>query len=140
MFVNDDSFQPLKYVKIYMYIDVLNLGGFFMEPTTAAAATTAASGGISSGGFMLAIMVFFIVMIMLSSRSQKKRDAEHKKQVSALKKGDQVVLLGGIIGTVVGFNQEILEVKVSENTKLSVLPSGIVTILNGNNLQQGDNK
>ena len=128
---------PLKYVKIYMYTDALNLGGF-MEPTTAA--TAAASGGISSSGFMLAIMVFFIVMIMLSSRSQKKRDAEHNKQVSALQKGDRVVLIGGIIGTVVGFNQEILEIKVSENTKLSVLPSGIVTVLKGNNLQQGDKK
>lgn len=112
-----------------------------MEPTTAAAATTAASsGGMSSTGFMLAIMVFFIVMIMMSNRSQKKRDAEHKKQISALQKGDRVVLLGGIIGTVAGFNQEILEVKVSENTKLSVLPSGIVTVLKGNTLQQGDKK
>ena len=115
----------------------LTLGGS-MEPTTAA--TTAASGGLSSGGFMLAIMVFFIVMIMLSSRSQKKKEAEHNKQVSTLQKGDRVVLLGGIIGTVVGFNQEILEIKVSENTKLSVLPSGIVAILKGNNLQQGDKK
>ncbi len=112
-----------------------------MEPTTAAAATTAASsGGMSSTGFMLAIMVFFIVMIMMSNRSQKKRDAEHKKQINALQKGDRVVLLGGIIGTVAGFNQEILEVKVSENTKLSVLPSGIVTVLKGNTLQQGDKK
>ena len=111
-----------------------------MEPTTAAAATTAAGGGLSSGGFMLAIMVFFIVMIMLSSRSQKKRDAEHAKQVKALQKGDTVVLLGGIIGTIVGFNQEILEVKISENTKISVLPSGIVSVLKGNTLQQGDKK
>ena len=128
------NISPLKYVKIYI-VDVLYLGGS-MEPTTAAAA----GGGLSSGGFMLAIMVFFIVMIMLSSRSQKKRDAEHNKQISALQKGDRVVLLGGIIGTVVGFNQEILEVKVSENTKLSVLPSGIVTVLKGNTLQQGDKK
>ncbi len=111
-----------------------------MEPTTAAAATTAAGGGISSSGFLLAIMVFFIVMITLSSRSQKKRDAEHQKQISALQKGDRVVLLGGIIGTVVGFNQEILEIKVSENTKLSVLPSGVVSVLKGNTLRQGDKK
>ena len=111
-----------------------------MEPTTAAAATTAASGGVSSTGFMLAIMVFFIVMIMMSSRSQKKRDTEHKKQINALQKGDRVVLLGGIIGTVTGFNQEILEVKISENTKVSVLPSGIVSVIKGNALQQGDKK
>ena len=126
----------LKYIGRHLSRFIL---GGSMEPTTAVATTTA-NGGISSGGFMLAIMVFFIVMIMLSSRSQKKKEAEHNKQVSALQKGDRVVLLGGIIGTVVGFNQEILEVKVSENTKLSVLPSGIVAVLKGNNLQQGDKK
>ena len=82
-----------------------------MEPTAAAEAANTAAGGISSTGFMLAIMVFFVVMIMMSSRGQKKREAEHAKQVSALQKGDKVVLLGGIIGTVVGFNKEILEVK-----------------------------
>jgi len=111
-----------------------------MEPTTAAAAANTAGSGMSSTGFMLAIMVFFIVMIMMSSRGQKKREAEHQKQVSALQKGDKVVLIGGIIGTVVGFNQEILEVKVSENTKISVIPSGIVSILDGNALPQGDKK
>ena len=112
-----------------------------MEPTTAAAATaSAASGGMSGNGLFLAVIVFVFVMIMLSSRGQKKREAEHAKQIKALQKGDTVVLIGGIIGTVVGFNQEILEVKVSENTKFSVLPSGIVSIIKGNTLQQGDKK
>ena len=123
----------LKYIG--RHLSHFTLGGS-MEPTTAAAA----GGGLSSGGFMLAIMVFFILMIVLSSRSQKKREAEHNKQISALQKGDRVVLIGGIIGTIVGFNQEILEVKISENTKLSVLPSGIVSVLKGNTLQQGDKK
>lgn len=128
----------LKYMG--RHLSHFTLGGS-MEPTTAAdAANAAASGGISSSGFLLAIMVFFIIMITLSSRSQKKREAEHNKQISALQKGDRVVLLGGIIGTIVGFNQEILEVKVSENTKISVLPSGIVSVLKGNTLQQGDKK
>ena len=111
-----------------------------MEPTAAAAAANTAGSGMSSTGFMLAIIVFFIVMIMMSSRGQKKREAEHQKQVRALQKGDKVVLIGGIIGTVVGFNKEILEVKVSENTKISVLPSGIVSVIKGNALQQGEKK
>ena len=111
-----------------------------MEPTTAAAATTAASGGMSGNSIILAMAVFLIIMMVLTSRSQKKRDAERSKQISALQKGDKVVLLGGIIGTIVGFNQEVLEVKVSENTKFSVLPSGIVSVLKGNTLQEGEKK
>jgi len=113
-----------------------------MEPTSAAtaAANTAQTGGMSGMGIIVAMIIFFVVLTMLTSRSQKKREMEHAKQISAIQKGDKVVLLGGIIGTVVGFNQEILEVKVSENTKISVLPSGIVSVLKGNILPQGDKK
>jgi len=112
-----------------------------MEPTTAAAtAATSAPSGASGMSIVFAMLVFFLLFTLLSTRSQKKREAEHRKQINALKKGDKVVLLGGIIGTVVGFNQEILEVKVSENTKISVLPTGIVSIINGNALPQGDKK
>lgn len=112
-----------------------------MEPTTAAAAAaTSAPSGASGMSIVFAMLVFFLLFTILSTRGQKKREAEHRKQISALQKGDKVVLLGGIIGTVVGFNQEILEVKVSENTKISVLPTGIVSILNGNTLPQGDKK
>lgn len=110
-----------------------------MEPTTAAAAATANSG-MSGMSIILAMLVFFMVFTILTSKSQKKRELEHKQQINALQKGDKVVLLGGIIGTVVGFNQEILEVKVSENTKISVLPSGIVSVLKGNALPEGDKK
>ena len=107
---------------------------------TAQAAANAANSGVSSTGFFLAIVVFLAVIMLLSSRSHKKQEEARRKQLNALEKGDKVVLTGGIIGTIVGFNQEILEVKISENTKISVVPSGIVSVIKGNTLTQGENK
>lgn len=95
-----------------------------MEPTTAAAAS-----GAGMNGIFLIMIVFLGVFMFLSSRSQKKRENEHKQVIKNLVKDTKVVLLGGIVGTVVGFNGEIIEIKVSESVKLSVLPSGIVTVL-----------
>ena len=117
-----------------------------MEPTTTAVATTATAttatgaSGLSMNAMLLAMLAFFAIMIFMQSRSQKKRDAEQKKQLASLQKGDKVVITGGIVGTIVGFNQDIFEVKVSENTKLSVLSGGIVSVLKDNKINNGANK
>ncbi len=109
-----------------------------MEPTTAAAATTAAAGqGMGFNGMFLIIIVFFVVFMFLTSRSQKKREEEQKKAISSLEKGDKVILMGGIVGTVAGFNDQIIEVKVAENVKFSVLPSGIVSVFKNQPLDNG---
>lgn len=94
---------------------------------------TAAQGG-GAGMLNLIIMfaaVYFIFMIFMSGRGQKKRETERLAKLNALQKGDQVVIPGGIIGTVVGFKDNALEVKVADNVKLTVLKSGIVGFVSG---------
>ena len=86
---------------------------------------TAAQAGSGNLIFMLMIIVFMIFIIW-SGRGQKKREAERQAQVAALQKGDSVVLPGGIVGTVAGFKDNALEVKIAENVKITVLKSGIV--------------
>ena len=86
---------------------------------------TAAQGG----GANLFLMFFFaaaIIFMLMSGRGQKKREQERQAKLEALQKGDQVVIPGGIVGTVVGFKDNALEIKVAENVKLTVLKSGIV--------------
>ena len=97
-----------------------------MEPTTAAAAAAPAAGLGGMNGIIFAMIAFMLIMFFLNSRTQKKRDAEQKKLIGSLQKGDRVILIGGIVGTVAGFNGDLIEVKISETSKLSVLPSGIV--------------
>ncbi len=89
---------------------------------------TAAQG--SSTFFWFLLFAFAFIMIFLPARSQKKREQELKTKVDALQKGDQVILASGIIGTVVGFKDEALEVKVSENVKLTVLKTAVAGFLN----------
>ncbi len=89
---------------------------------------TAANGG-NMNLILMGMLALFMVFMIFSTRSQKKREEEKQKQISALEKGDRVVILGGIIGTVAGFKDNTIEVKISENTKITVLRSGIVAIL-----------
>ena len=85
--------------------------------------TTAQGGGMF---FWLLLLVFGFVVIFLPARSQKKREQELMAKVNALQKGDQVIIPGGIIGTVSGFKDNAIEVKIADNVKLTVLKTAIV--------------
>lgn len=86
-------------------------------------------GGGGSGG-MLSILPFILIMLILyflMIRPQAKRQKEKKTMIEALKKGDHIVTIGGVHGTVVGFKNQgkIVVIKVDKNTNLSVVKSSI---------------
>ncbi|HOX23284.1 MAG TPA: preprotein translocase subunit YajC [Elusimicrobiales bacterium] len=72
------------------------------------------------------LLVFFGIFYFLIIRPQKKQEKEHQDMLSKLDKGDQVVTTGGIIGTVAGFKDNNLELKVAENVKITVLRSAVM--------------
>ena len=89
--------------------------------------TTAQGGGMF---FWFILLAFAFIVIFLPARSQKKREQELMSKVNALQKGDQIIIPGGIIGTVAGFKDNALEVKVAENVNLTVLKTAVVGLLN----------
>ena len=89
--------------------------------------TTAQGGGMF---FWFILLAFAFIVIFLPARSQKKREQELMSKINALQKGDQIIIPGGIIGTVAGFKDNALEVKVAENVKLTVLKTAVVGLLN----------
>lgn len=58
-------------------------------------------GGLGSTLFMLIPLALLIVFWFFSSRSQKKKEKEAQEQRNALKIGDELVTIGGIVGRVV---------------------------------------
>jgi preprotein translocase subunit YajC len=86
-------------------------------------------GGGGSGG-MLSILPFILIMLILyflMIRPQAKRQKEKRTMMAALKKGDRVVTIGGVHGTVVGLKNQgkIVVIKVDKNTNLTVVKSSI---------------
>ena len=63
-------------------------------------------------------------------RPQQKKVKEHKALVQALRRGDQVVTQGGMIGKVtkVKENDEI-EVEIAENVKVRIIKTTIVSVI-----------
>ena len=60
---------------------------------------TPAAGGMGSTVFMLVMMVAIMYFVMIRPENKRKKEAEEMR--SAVKKGDKVVTIGGIVGVVV---------------------------------------
>lgn len=73
-------------------------------------------------GFLIAMFAIFYFLII---RPQQKRSKEHKAMLASLAKGDRVVTTGGILGTIVGVGEDVVTLRIAENTKIEVLLSNI---------------
>lgn len=81
-----------------------------------------AGGGLSS--FVPLILMFVIFYFMLI-RPQQKKAKEHQNFLSGLKKGDQVVTRGGVVGRVTGVTDTMVTLEVQEKVRMRVLKSYI---------------
>ncbi|WP_372993543.1 preprotein translocase subunit YajC [Sulfitobacter sp.] len=76
------------------------------------------------------LILIFAIMYFLLIRPQQKKVKEHKAMVDGLKRGDQVVTQGGLIGKVVKVKDDgELEVELADNVKVRVVQSTIATVV-----------
>jgi len=74
---------------------------------------------------LVAIGVIFYFLIL---RPQNKKQKETQKMLSALKKGDRVVTIGGVHGVIQSVKESTVIIKVDENTKLEFNRSAVATV------------
>jgi len=87
----------------------------------------------SSGiGQFIPLILIFVIFYFFLIRPQQKKAKDHKLMVQNLKRGDQVVTSGGIIGTVERvMDNDKAEVMISDNVKVEIIRStGIQGLLN----------
>jgi preprotein translocase subunit YajC len=102
----------------------------FATPAFAQAADPAAGVAGAFGSFVPLILIFGIMYFLLI-RPQQKKLKEHKAMVEALRRGDQIVTQGGVIGKVTKVQDDgIVEVEIADNVKVKVMRHTIATVLN----------
>ncbi len=74
---------------------------------------------------LLPIALIFIIFYFLLIRPQKKSQQEHAKMLGELKKNDEVVTSGGIYGTIVNIQDDVITLRVDDNTRIKVQKSSI---------------
>jgi preprotein translocase subunit YajC len=76
------------------------------------------------------LILIFVIFYFFLIRPQQKRAKEHLEMVKGLKRGDEVITSGGIIGTVDRvFEDDTMEVMLADNVKVKVIKNTITSLL-----------
>ena len=86
----------------------------------------AAQGGGSSWSFLVMILLMFVVMWLFMIRPQQKKQKEMEKFRSELKKGDKVVTVGGIYGTVNEVKENTVDIEIAKDVRIRVDKASLV--------------
>lgn len=76
---------------------------------------------------MLGAMILIFWLFIL--RPQQKKQKDRQKLLESVRKGDKIVTIGGIYGTVVGVEEKTLLIQIADNVKVKYDKSAISTIL-----------
>jgi preprotein translocase subunit YajC len=92
-----------------------------------AQAATPSSGSGAGGltGMLVPMLLIFGVMYLLVIRPQSKRAKETQRMLSELKKGDEVVTSGGIIGRIAGIKDNEVTLQIQEGVRIRVQRSAV---------------
>ncbi|MEM0949033.1 MAG: preprotein translocase subunit YajC [Pseudomonadota bacterium] len=92
----------------------------------------AAGGGAGALGSFIPLILIFAIMYFLLIRPQQKKVKEHNAMVAALRRGDQIVTQGGLIGKVTKVKDDDaneIEVELAEGVKVRVVRSTVAQVL-----------
>lgn len=76
--------------------------------------------------FLIMLVLIFVVMWLLMIRPQQKKQKELAKFRDSLKKGDKIVTIGGIYGTVNSVEGNTLLIEIDSNVKIRVDKASVV--------------
>jgi preprotein translocase subunit YajC len=105
----------------------------FIIPLLMAAPQAGGADGTATGGGLIGTFLPFVAVIaifyFLIIRPQNKKRKETEKMLSALKKGDKVVTIGGLHGTIQSIKESTVIIKADDNVKLEFLRSAVSNVV-----------
>ena len=94
---------------------------------------------MSGSGFaqFIPLILIFVIFYFFLIRPQQKKVKQHKAMVLALKRGDEVVTSGGIVGKVEKvYEDDKIDLVISENVTVEVIQSTIQSLLTNPNTKK----
>jgi preprotein translocase subunit YajC len=96
---------------------------------TPAYANTAAGGGGELLSFVFPLVAIFAIMYFLVIRPQQKRAKDHAEMVNAVRRGDEVITAGGIMGKVTKVSDgDDVQVEIADGVRIKVIKSTLSNV------------
>lgn len=101
----------------------------FISTAFAQTSGAAAPGGASFLVQLLPLVLIFAVFYFLLIRPQQKKMKDHRATVDAVKKGDQVITAGGMVGKVLRVDEGYVDVEIAQGVKVKVVKSTLSDVV-----------
>ncbi len=81
---------------------------------------------------LIMLLLIFAIMYFLLIRPQQKKLKEHQAMLAALRRGDQIVTQGGVVGKIIKVKDDSneVEVEIAKGVNVRVIKSTIATVMN----------
>lgn len=97
-------------------------------------------GGNDMTIFLGQMVAIFAIFYFLLLRPQAKERQRHDEMLKSVKKGDEIVTSGGIIGKVVHVEEHRLTIRTGDNTRLTIDRGRIAEVIDPRSGQKADEK
>ena len=94
---------------------------------------------MSGSGFVqfIPLILIFVIFYFFLIRPQQKKVKDHKSMVSSLKRGDEVITSGGMVGRIEKvYDDDKIDLSISENVTVKVVKSTIQSLANIQNTKK----
>ncbi|MCB1922888.1 MAG: preprotein translocase subunit YajC [Gammaproteobacteria bacterium] len=105
---------------------------FLISDAMAQGAGPAGDGGMS----IIFLVGMFVIMYFFLIRPQVKRQKEHKSMVEALKKGDEIQTMGGLMGKVTELGDNFMKVEVADGVVVTVRKTAVEAVMPKGSLKE----
>ena len=85
----------------------------------------AAQGGLM--GMLFPLLIFILIFYFFIIRPQRKRDKQHNNMIAGINRGDQIVTIGGFLGTVREVRDDTFQIEIAEGVRVRILKSAVQT-------------
>ena len=101
----------------------------FISPAFAQTAGAQPSGTAAFLAQSLPLLLIFVIFYVLLIRPQQTAAKRHKAKVEGVKKGDQVVTGGGLMGKVTRVDDETVEIELAPNVKVKAVKTTLSDVV-----------
>lgn len=88
----------------------------------------APSGSENPLGILLPFAVLILIFYFLLIRPQSRQRRKTQEMLANLKTGDRIITNGGVLGTIVGFGNDVVQLQVASQVRIEVVRTAIASL------------
>ncbi len=86
------------------------------------------AGGLEGIKAFIPLILMFVIFYFLLIRPQQKRQKEHRELLASLKRGDEVITAGGIMGRITAVADTFVTIEIAEKVRIKVARGQIMSV------------